>query len=241
MKEINAGDNFRHEFKYFVNEHQIALLKSRLSAVMTPDPHCVQNKSYFIRSLYFDDMNHSSYFDVFAGVDNREKFRVRLYNHDDGKISLEKKCKIHGMTYKQAAHLSKSQAEMLIARKVPDFLRADPLLRELCLAVLSRGMHPSVIVDYDRYAFISPLGNVRITFDTNISASVGNADIFDRDILRVPLLPKGQHILEVKYDEFIPDVISSLLSVDGELTPTAFSKYVLAKSAQNSFGLKTVI
>ena len=44
------------------------------------------------------------------------------------------------------------------------------------------------------------------------------------------ILPAGQHILEVKYDEFLPDMIARELEI-GRLQQTAFSKYYLGRMA----------
>ena len=46
----------------------------------------------------------------------------------------------------------------------------------------------------------------------------------------VPVLPAGMHVLEVKYDELLPDYIAQLLET-GKLQRTAFSKYYLGRMA----------
>lgn len=43
-----------------------------------------------------------------------------------------------------------------------------------------------------------------------------------------PVLPAGQHVLEVKYDEFLPDPVAQVLEL-GHLRRTAFSKYYLSR------------
>ena len=48
----------------------------------------------------------------------------------------------------------------------------------------------------------------------------------------MPVLPAGMHVLEVKYDEFLPDIIAKQLEV-GMLRQTAFSKYYLGRLAVN--------
>ena len=85
-----------------------------------------------------------------------------------------------------------------------------------------------MIVEYDRVPFIYPQGNVRITLDENIRAS-GRVDLFleDRIPLR-PVMPAGQHILEVKYDEYLPDFIYRTVQMEN-LRQTAFSKYYLCR------------
>ena len=76
---------------------------------------------------------------------------------------------------------------------------------------------------------------VIVRVDKNI---VGTSEVecFFEDMLpAVPLLPTGQHILEVKYDEFLPDYIKQILN-EVHLTKTAFSKYYYARKNQNIYG-----
>ena len=90
------------------------------------------------------------------------------------------------------------------------------------------GLHPVIIVDYDRIPYIYEHGNVRVTFDTNISSSANISAFFDPEILKRPIMPKGQHVMEVKFDGFLPDVIKQILNL-GELRRTSFSKYYLCR------------
>lgn len=80
------------------------------------------------------------------------------------------------------------------------------------------------IVEYERTAFVEPVGNVRVTFDKNIGGTTEIKTFFDEYIPAVPALPAGVHILEVKYDEFLPDYIKEILEI-GSLRRTSFSKY----------------
>ena len=92
-------------------------------------------------------------------------------------------------------------------------------------------MEPKVIIAYERTAFVHPSGNVRITFDRNIMASRNREEFLeDRVSGMVPVLPAGMHVLEVKYDEFLPDTIAQQLEI-GKLRKTAFSKYYLGRLA----------
>jgi hypothetical protein len=48
------------------------------------------------------------------------------------------------------------------------------------------------------------------------------------DILPRPVLPAGQQLLEVKYDEYLPDFIYRSLQLHS-LRQTAFSKYAICR------------
>ncbi|MBQ7283749.1 MAG: VTC domain-containing protein, partial [Oscillospiraceae bacterium] len=94
-------------------------------------------------------------------------------------------------------------------------------------------MMPKTIVEYERTAFVHPIGNVRITFDRNIAASRYTDSFFcEKTQGLTPVLPAGMHVLEVKYDEFLPDFIAKQLEI-GILRQTAFSKYYLGRLAVN--------
>ena len=72
----------RHELKYYLSRPGAALVKSRLRTLMRPDPHADGFSPYFIRSLYFDDMDYTAYRDKLSGVAERNKYRLRFYNRD---------------------------------------------------------------------------------------------------------------------------------------------------------------
>lgn len=87
------------------------------------------------------------------------------------------------------------------------------------------------MIEYERTAFVYPGGNVRVTFDRNIMASRACGDFFDERVSGMtPVLPEGLHVLEVKYDELLPDHIARQLEI-GNLRQTAFSKYYLGRLA----------
>ena len=58
----------RHELKYFIHPAEVEALRNRLRPAMTLDSHCVGGRPYVIRSLYFDDIDDSAYYDKEAGV-----------------------------------------------------------------------------------------------------------------------------------------------------------------------------
>ena len=71
-------------------------------------------------------------------------------------------------------------------------------------------LRPRVIVDYRRQALISRFGNVRITFDKQLSACFNTMDMFAPEAQYTPVLG-GNIILEVKFDSYIPESIQAAL------------------------------
>ena len=94
----------RHELKYSIDRGACALLREPLGAVMRSDAG-----GYEVRSLYFDDMYGSAYSDKSAGLLRREKFRLRIYDGDDGCIKLERKAKVGALCHKESERLSRAR------------------------------------------------------------------------------------------------------------------------------------
>ena len=91
-------------------------------------------------------------------------------------------------------------------------------------------MRPRVIVDYDREPFVLGAGDVRITFDKHVRAGMGTFDLFDPALPTAETLRGDQMIMEVKFTQFLPRQVRSILPPrSAELT--AASKYVLCCDA----------
>lgn len=222
-------DTYRHELKYQIDACQVELLKCRLPDVVAADSHAGANSSYEVRSMYFDDFWNSCYYDNEDGNDPREKFRIRIYNGSDKKISLELKRKQCGKTLKKSCPITREQVEQLIVGQPLAWDdNAPALMKKFIMWLETRYAQPKIIVNYDRIPFVYPDGNVRITLDTNIMASTCLDRFFCEDVLGRPIMPLGQHLLEVKFDEFIPDHIFHTIQTN-KLTKTTFSKYYLCR------------
>ena len=208
---------------------QLNVLAAKLKTVMKPDLN-QKGEAYVIRSLYFDDIWDSCMEENESGIDDRSKLRIRTYTHDAEKLYLENKEKLRGYTKKSRNVVSRQECFDIMDGKTLPFGERN-VVNQLSLAMKTRHLRPKAIIEYERSAFVHPLGNVRITFDRNITASRCCEDFLCKDVKqRTAVLPAGMHILEIKYDEFLPDVIAQLIE-DGNLTQTAFSKYYLGRLA----------
>lgn len=225
----NRRMEFRHEYKFIISVSQSAILQSRLSGLMERDSHGGRAGGYEIRSIYFDDMNNTCYRQNEAGTDPRAKYRIRIYNASGKKIVLEKKIKQNGMTRKLHEDLGMEQYGMLMKDSFETFFFDEPpLVQELLALKQMRRMEPKVIVAYDRTPFVEKNGNVRITFDDHISSSPDFEGFFGADLHKRPVLPVGKTLMEVKFDEFLPEYIKETLEL-GHLSQTNFSKYYLCR------------
>ena len=223
---------YRVEQKYLITEERIAYLKQKLENCMQYDGNAA-GESYLIRSLYFDDMYDTCLQENEAGTDIREKFRIRTYDNDSSMIHLELKQKRKGFTRKQKERMSKEECLSFMEGNIPALKKEDGFLKKkLYSQGMLRRMQPVQIVEYERMAFVEPMGNVSVTFDKNLGGTADISTFFDEYIPTVPALPTGVHILEVKYDEFLPDYIKEILEI-GSLRKTSFSKYYYTRVNEN--------
>ena len=223
---MSSSKPFRHELKYAITYAEAEVLKSRFGVILQLDPNAGSG-GYFIRSLYFDDLWETAYTEKSAGTDSRKKYRIRIYNGQQDVIRLECKRKEGQFIQKISASLSLQELEWMESGQY-DFLkgREEPVCRQFYLDHSMRAMHPAILVDYDRIPYVYPYGDVRITLDQHVRAGVFERDIFDLQSPVFEVLEPGQLILEVKFTEYLPDVVRDLLRVD-DSEYVAASKYVM--------------
>ncbi len=219
--------NMRHEWKHELNNSDMYVLRSRLKAVCLPDPHGIDGK-YQIRSLYFDNLQDKALREKVNGVNRREKFRIRFYNGDTSFICLERKIKIGNMTGKQECRLAEWEARRLAEKDYSWMEYAGKqegreLITMLYSKIRGEGLQPTTIVDYTREPFIFAPGNVRVTLDYNIRTGLRSTDFLNPNCVTIPT-PYSPIILEVKWDDYLPDIIRDLVQLPGRRTG-AFSKY----------------
>ncbi len=215
---------FRHEHKHYLNYSDYLILKSRLQTIMKLDKHAAQDGEYKIRSIYFENYQDKALMEKLNGVNEREKFRIRYYKDDFSYITLEKKSKIDGLTSKVSTVISKEEAEAILNGDINWMAESkNALLLELYCKMKTQLLRPRTIVDYIREPYIYGPGNVRVTIDKEIRTGIFNNDFFNIDL---PTVPVGDRtiLLEVKYDDFIPEMISDIIQL-GSRRKTAFSKY----------------
>ncbi len=221
----------RHELKYFISCSQYEVLSRTLSAVLKRDSHAGNNGEYFIRSLYFDSVFDSAFYDKVNGVKDRDKYRIRIYNCSDREIFMECKTKVGSLISKRSVQISRDLADQMISGDPAGLeFTASGLLREIFREMKLNLLPPVVIVDYDREAFLHPAEEVRITFDKNVRTGLTSTDIFNPRVATVPVLEPGEMILEVKYNRILPPYIAEVLSFACPgAVQTAISKYTLCR------------
>ena len=130
----------------------------------------------------------------------------------------------------QGREFAAGHAGTAVRRELQDRLEREgiePLLRELYSKLLGTGLRPRTVVCYDREAFTYAPGNVRVTLDRNIRTGLNCLDFLRPE--RFPLKPlEGLTVLEVKYDDFLPELVRMAVQTPGRRAG-ACSKYALCR------------
>ena len=157
---------------------------------------------------------------------------MRIYNHSDSVIKFERKAKINQYSLKESARITRGEADQIIAGNFEFLSKSEePLLRDFYLETRCHLMRPVVIVEYDREAYIHPIGNVRITFDMELRTEMGAASFFDNNICTMGIIDHPRIIMEVKYDEVLPQYIRGLFP-DTIRLPAALGKFAICRTQQ---------
>lgn len=225
-----ADGRYRNELKYSVSYADYLALRQRLLPIMKTDGHTLADGRYTVRSIYFDNLNDKVLREKTDGVSKREKFRIRYYNDDFSFITLEKKMKYNNLCMKLDARLTEEECRMILDGRL-DFMltHSEPLVRELYTKMKYSGLRPRVLVSYTREPYIFAAGNVRVTFDFDIRTTLWHNVFLEQQVHDIGAADApGQIILEIKYDDYLPDIIRDLVQSESE-RQQAFSKYCVAR------------
>ena len=201
----------RHELKYYINCLQYQILRKNLGTVLNPDPHAGPDGLYQIRSLYFDDFKNTALSDKISGYRYRKKYRIRIYNYSDDYIKFERKSKLDQYISKESVRLTREETDRIVAGDIAFLANSEShLLKTFYLESRSKLLRPVAIVDYHREAYVHPVGNVRITFDIDLHTNLGSIALFDPKLFTMGVNKEQGIILEVKFDDVLPQHIRGL-------------------------------
>ena len=228
--------NYRHELKYLCSNQSVTVLEARLQTILQTDNHSIDGRKYTVISIYFDDYQDSCLLANYMGVSDRYKYRIRIYNFDTNTINLEKKIKHDNLSYKKKAVLSLQDVQWILINDSASLLREtdDSLITEFCLNMQSRLFSPKAIVQYERVAFVESVSNTRVTLDTNIVASSDFQNFNRKEKLVFPVFGSGLHVLEVKYDDLLPEYVRRAVQMK-TLNQNTISKYCLARQTLKKY------
>ena len=215
----------RKEIKYIVPLGKALAIREQLDRLLQRDEHCADGP-YLVRSLYFDSANQIDFAEKLAGVINRKKVRLRIYDKDASLCKLEIKQKTDDRQQKLSLIISASDAAEISHGKIKVLKKYfDTSATSLkAYGIMAQGLYrPVAQIAYDRLAYKYSMYDTRITLDMNVRSSESNLDIFSPDVRYVPIM-REDAVLEVKYSGKLMGFLSALLA-QFHLTQGTFSKY----------------
>ena len=216
----------RYEKKYVVSSGQILLLSDRIRELCCLDKHVGGEGYYNIRSLYFDDYWNSAYRENEEGLEPRIKYRIRMYDRNKDFLLLERKEKRDGRICKESALIDEEFCRKLLEEHENEleYPSGNRIVNKFLFDYYTRLLRPKIIVDYIRFPYVYDEGDVRVTFDCQISYS-GSCSLFlSKDLALTPVMPVGQELMEIKYTDYFPDYLYQSLNL-GSLREETFSKF----------------
>ena len=205
----------RFERKYIERKNNAYLFKNYL----------VTNRFYekydkrIVNSLYFDDLNFSSFKDNLDGNTQRLKTRIRWYNETPDLINLEIKNKNGFLGWKDTIKLKN-------IKNIDENLRNYPNseLENYLKKIFKKNMFPVIKTKYLREYYEYVHGNVRATIDTKLeffSVKTNFKINFDKEIL------------EFKYPASNDQIFRNYIIPKNNFRFQKFSKYVVGVNLLN--------
>ncbi|GGA71281.1 polyphosphate polymerase domain-containing protein [Ornithinibacillus halotolerans] len=207
----------RREQKYLITKNQYELLVDRMSPYMRYDKFGNQGK-YTVTSLYFENRQHTIYFETKNKLKFRQKLRLRIYDDTDinGLAFFEVKQKHKNVVNKRRTAIPLIDAYRYINKPTENLEKEYEasnyqILKEIDHFRKFYQLEPEMVVSYDRHAFhciTDP--DLRVTFDLNLRCR--NED------LNIEYGPYGENfidpnlvVLEVKVSDSVPLWLARIL------------------------------
>lgn len=235
------SEHYRHELKYLISERERDELCRVMRYSFSLDAHAGQRDNgepggYMIRSLYFDDPDQHAYGEKMAGINARQKWRIRIYNCSDRAIFLERKKKVGSYILKVSAPITRDEFYKILAGDYCFLMnktgqKGEGLRQQFYVKCVSELLRPCVVVDYDRIPFVLDEGTVRVTFDSRVRTGTLGFDIFDPDLPTIPAMENGTAVMEIKYTEYLPKKVQMLIPPRAHILE-AFSKFTTCVDAR---------
>ena len=234
QKNSFLGERF--EFKYIMDPETAIRVQSYIESFGLHEDAYNKRGSYLVNSYYFDTPTYGDYRDKDGSFLIRKKMRARTYvpnwsqNPEDVWLEIKKKhnmnikkrrAKINGDIWQSLisndAHYDVSE----LSATIPDEKDREGF-EEFMYFFRLQLYRPSVIVKYDRTAFLSSFTSpVRITFDRNVVTC--RADDPRGEEMMIPVT-ENIVIMEVKFNQKLPWWFRTLIE-RFDLRRDDFSKY----------------
>ena len=219
----------RYEFKYILSAEQTEYLKNGIKDFMAADEYGLTT----ISSLYYDTPDNRLIRSSIEKPIFKEKIRLRSYGRAtrESKVFLELKRKSADMVYKRRIESTIPEAEAFFNGQNVISERGQIEKEITYFRDYYKYLKPAYLIIYDRIAYKSKDGSVRLTIDHAPRYRTTALDLTGSP-RGENILQRGQTILEIKIGQAMPLWLSSILD-KGKIYKTSFSKYGEAYKKQS--------
>jgi len=228
----------RYEFKYILPEKIKTEVECELAHFLQLDSfvESINNKRYFVRSLYFDNPSYGLYYEKIDGLKHRQKFRIRTYQRsydENTPIYLELKGRYNNYVYKHRVPVSieSSKEEQvnissLICKRLLRENNNNPIAQQFVYDTIVKNIKPVMLIDYQRRPYQSKYDHeFRVTFDDVLYGTQTNT-LFPKDEVHSRSLISGYTIMEIKFGKHVPAWFHKIM-IKYQLERVSVSKYCL--------------
>jgi len=237
----------RVEYKYLAPNELESSIRADIQPYLSPDPYTEAGTrgEYSVRSIYYDTPDLECYQEKDAGIEERNKFRIRGYGTDPSKsiVFLEIKKRVGAAISKHRASLRLSDLpEFLVNPDIdkhifptPGAPRGRDDARRFLYYYYRLCLHPVVLVTYDREAYFGKYDpSLRVTFDKRIRGRLAPQlrDLHD-ELCLTPVM-RDHFVLELKFfHNSLPQWASALIR-RYSLPRMALSKFCMCLDLQQA-------
>ena len=209
--ELNLLSVARREVKYLINLEDRIFVLDAMNKILVPDAYGGYN-GYRVRSVYFDSYFNDDYIEKKAGLPDKKRIRMRVYNPDDETAKFEIKRKSYGRELKESLVISREDAQKILKGDYLPLLNYENSIARYAYDLMSsRCYRPVSLVEYDRRAYTHENFNTRVTLDNNLRYCDFCYDLFSHNLNFKSAMPKEDTILEIKYDRYLFKQIQDIL------------------------------
>lgn len=212
--------NFKRcELKYIVPTEKFEKILTKIECNMQRD----QFFQTVVQSIYYDTPDYLLIRRSLEKPNYKEKLRLRCYGRakKDSTVFLEIKKKYDGIVYKRRASFTQEKAKEFLKDSSTTLSQIEKEIKYF--AQVYKNIQPKMLIIYDRLAYASDIGDLRITFDTNIRYRKEDFDL-SLPTVGIPLTENGAVIMEVKTAFGFPAWLCKLLS-ENKIYKSTYSKY----------------
>jgi hypothetical protein len=201
----------RSEKKFFIGPEDRLRLLEAFNLLLTPDVNGGKF-GYTVRSIYFDSIRNTDYYNKIYKAGERKTIRIRTYNSNSTSVKFEIKYKRGEHQVKKSVAITKEDALAMLDLDFSVLQKYNNPTARYGHEVMTAGLYrPVSFIQYDRRAFTHRDFNTRITLDNNILYSNQSFDLFQPKLNFCTPIMTNNSVLEVKYEKYLLPYLQDII------------------------------